>query len=51
MPPSHRGRTAQLTDERMGSLSIWHWVIILAFTVGVMVPLAKIFRRTGLSGW
>lgn len=25
----------------MGSLSIWHWVIILALTAGVMVPLAK----------
>lgn len=35
----------------MGGLSIWHWGIILAVTVGVMVPLAKILRRAGFSGW
>ncbi len=39
----------------MGSLSIWHWLIVLAmFSIvpaAVVVPIAKILTKAGYSGW
>lgn len=39
----------------MGSLSIWHWlVVILAmaiYWVAMGLPFYKILKRVGLSGW
>lgn len=35
----------------MGSFSIWHWLILILFFGGMMWPLAKIFSRSGRSGW
>ena len=35
----------------MGSMSIWHWLIVI-FWVGIIIPpIANILRRTGHSGW
>lgn len=33
----------------MGSFSIWHWIIILAYLVVLFIPAAKILKRTGHS--
>jgi hypothetical protein len=35
----------------MGGLSIWHWGLILFYAVGIVLPLALVFRRAGLSAW
>ena len=32
----------------MGSFSAWHWLIILVFVLGIIVPFWKIFQRTGI---
>lgn len=34
----------------MGSLSIWHWVVVL-FAVATVIPVAKVLSRVGLSRW
>lgn len=33
----------------MGSMSIWHWVILLTYFVAFGVPIAKILGRLGYS--
>ncbi len=35
----------------MGSFSIWHGLLIIAWIVAVMVPVAIILRRLGYSAW
>ena len=35
----------------MGSFSIWHWLIVIAYLVVVLVPAATILRKAGFSGW
>jgi len=35
----------------MGSLSIWHWAIVAALLALVGVPVSRILRRLGFSGW
>lgn len=34
----------------MGSLSIWHWLVLLAVFSSV-IPAARALSRTGLSPW
>ena len=35
----------------MGSLSIWHWLIVLVVLAIFLVPIARILRRAGRSPW
>lgn len=35
----------------MGSFSIWHWLIAIVWLLAVGLPLSKILRRIGFSGW
>ena len=35
----------------MGSLSIWHWVILIVPAAVVLIPSARILKRLGLSPW
>jgi hypothetical protein len=35
----------------MGSLSIWHWIIVILVFVFYGVPTAKILGRAGHSKW
>ena len=35
----------------MGSLSIWHWIVVLVGLVVWLVPAAKIVSKAGYSGW
>jgi hypothetical protein len=35
----------------MGSFSVWHWVIVLIYLAVVGVPLWKITKKAGFSGW
>lgn len=35
----------------MGAVSIWHWLILLAYAFLVCFPIARILRRLGLAGW
>jgi hypothetical protein len=35
----------------MGSFSIWHWLILIAWIVAVGWPIARILRRMGFSAW
>jgi uncharacterized membrane protein YhaH (DUF805 family) len=34
----------------MGSLSIWHWIIIIV-VMAVPIPVAKLLKKTGRTGW
>jgi hypothetical protein len=38
-------------DDIMGSLSIWHWVVVLILAAIWLVPAAKILTKAGYSGW
>ena len=35
----------------MGSMSIWHWLIAIVFTVGMVIPIATILNKAGRSRW
>jgi hypothetical protein len=35
----------------MGSLSIWHWSIVLVVLATWIVPPIKILNKAGYSGW
>jgi hypothetical protein len=35
----------------MGSFSLWHWIIVIAFSLLWIIPLVRILRRTGKSPW
>lgn len=35
----------------MGTTSVWHWVIVLLAGAVVVVPVYRILRRMGFSGW
>jgi hypothetical protein len=35
----------------MGSLSIWHWLIVAFYIALLIVPIAKILGKAGFSGW
>ena len=35
----------------MGSLSIWHWLIVLFIMFTVIFPVWKIVSKAGFSGW
>lgn len=35
----------------MGSLSIWHWLIVAIVLVVIGVPTFEILRKAGFSGW
>ncbi|MGH8061619.1 MAG: hypothetical protein ACREO7_06355 [Pseudoxanthomonas sp.] len=34
----------------MGGLSIWHWIIVLFFVFGYLVPLWRIVNKAGFHG-
>ena len=35
----------------MGSVSIYHWLIIIFFVVVLSIPIARILTRIGYSKW
>jgi len=36
----------------MGSLSIWHWLIVFPIVLALyLVPAARILKKAGYSGW
>lgn len=35
----------------MGSLSIWHWLIVLVIIFTAIFPAWKIVSKAGFSGW
>ncbi len=35
----------------MGSLSMFHWLIVILILVLYFVPVVKILRKAGYSGW
>jgi len=35
----------------MGSLSIWHWIVVVILAAIWLVPAAKILNKAGYSGW
>jgi hypothetical protein len=35
----------------MGTMSIWHWAILILYFVILGVPVARILGRVGLSRW
>jgi hypothetical protein len=35
----------------MGSLSIWHWIVVFVYVLVLIVPVAKILKKAGFSGW
>ena len=35
----------------MGSISIWHWIIVVGYIVIVAVPTARILAKAGFSPW
>ncbi|KAA0080919.1 hypothetical protein CIW54_22915 [Paraburkholderia sp. T12-10] len=36
----------------MGSLSIWHWLIVFPLLLALyLVPAVRILRKAGYSGW
>jgi len=38
------------SEESVGSLSIWHWIVLLA-ALATVIPAAKALSRVGLSPW
>lgn len=35
----------------MGNFSIWHWIVLAMYIAIVGVPLWKIAKKAGFSGW
>ena len=35
----------------MGSMSIWHWIIVIFFLFIYLFPVVKILNKAGYSGW
>lgn len=35
----------------MGTLSIIHWLVVVVFAALILLPIGKILRRLGFSGW
>jgi uncharacterized membrane protein YhaH (DUF805 family) len=35
----------------MGSMSIWHWLIVIVVLLTAIVPSVKILGKAGYSGW
>lgn len=35
----------------MGTLSIWHWIVVIVYFFVIMFPTARIMRKAGYSGW
>jgi hypothetical protein len=35
----------------MQDMSIWHWLLVIAWVIAVVVPAARILNRLGYSGW
>ena len=35
----------------MGSLSIYHWLIVVVVLVVYFIPIVKILHKAGYSGW
>jgi hypothetical protein len=35
----------------LGNLSLWHWIIVLAYFASVTVPFYRIFPRAGIPAW
>ena len=35
----------------MGSISIWHWIIVIIYLFVFMFPTAKILQKAGYSAW
>lgn len=38
-------------EAPLGSISIWHWIIVLIFLALYGIPMARILHRTGHSRW
>jgi len=41
----------QTTGMHMGSMSLVHWIIVLVILLIYLVPIIKILRKAGYSGW
>jgi hypothetical protein len=37
--------------DDLGNLSLWHWIIVLAYIASVTVPFFRIFPRAGIPAW
>jgi len=35
----------------MGTMSLWHWIVVFVVFFFVLFPTAKILRKAGYSGW
>lgn len=35
----------------MGSVSIWHWLILLIYIIAFGYPVTRILKRVGYSAW
>ena len=35
----------------MGLFSITHWIVVILILTGIILPVVRILRRLGLSGW
>jgi len=35
----------------MEGLSAWHWLMLIAWIIAVVIPTARILGRLGYSGW
>ena len=35
----------------MGSLSIWHWIVVILILFIYLFPAIKILQKAGYSGW
>ena len=35
----------------MGSISIWHWLVVIIYLFVFMFPTAKIVKKAGYTGW
>ncbi|WP_374652876.1 hypothetical protein [Dongia sp.] len=40
-----------MEPSEMGSISIWHFLIAIIFTVVMMYPYVRIIQKAGYSGW
>lgn len=35
----------------MGTISIWHWAILLIAIVGIVLPVSMVLKKAGFSRW
>jgi hypothetical protein len=44
-------RCTSLKEAQMGSMSIWHWIVVLLYIFVLVFPVARILSRLGMSRW